>query len=287
MPRRRTSSAAKIRALPQPKNPSFGDTVLTPRETRALVAKKGWNAVVAFQTRNPLHRAHEYALVYALERSDPRRQERGSRAEPAHRRDEGRRRQRGHPHADVPRPASTTAPWATATATPQLWKPRGESVPDRVVLLGVDIKMFYGGPKEAVMHSIYRQNMGFTNIVIGRKHADAPYADGTPIWGDFDAQDIFSKLKGDLKIKPIKVGFAAFYESLGRVDLTERHPERKARFDLRQRGPCHADARRPRRPADHAAQHVADPLGGNEELTRAHAPHLDSTASARQNWMVE
>ena len=47
-------------------------------------------------------------------------------------------------------------------------------MPDRVILLGLDIKMFYGGPKEAVMHGIYRQNFGFTDIVIGRKHADAP-----------------------------------------------------------------------------------------------------------------
>ena len=70
-----------------------------------------------------------------------------------------------------------------------LWKPRGESVPDRVILLGLDIKMFYGGPKEAVMHGIYRQNNGFTDIVIGRKHADAPYDDGQAIWGDFDLGD--------------------------------------------------------------------------------------------------
>ena len=57
-----------------------------------------------------------------------------------------------------------------------LWKPRKEAVPDRMILLGLDIKMFYGGPKEAIMHAIYRQNFGFTDIVIGRKHADAPYA---------------------------------------------------------------------------------------------------------------
>jgi sulfate adenylyltransferase len=88
---------------------------------------------------------------------------------------------------------------------PALWEGRaGESVPDRVLLLGLDIKMFYGGPKEAVMHGIYRQNMGFTHIVIGRKHADAPYHDGTAIWGDFDAQEIFDKLGGDLQIKPVK-----------------------------------------------------------------------------------
>ena len=77
------------------------------------------------------------------------------------------------------------------------------------------------------MHGIYRQNNGFTDIVIGRKHADAPYKDGTAIWGDFDAQEIFGKLGGDLKIHPLKVGFAAFYESIGRVDLTELHKEEK------------------------------------------------------------
>jgi len=108
-----------------------------------------------------------------------------------------------------------------------LWGPRNEAVPDRVVLLGLDIKMFYGGPKEAVMHAIYRQNMGYTHIVIGRKHADAPYANGENIWGDFDAHQIFDNLGGDLQIKPLKVGFAAYYDSIGRVDLCERHKDEK------------------------------------------------------------
>ena len=99
-----------------------------------------------------------------------------------------------------------------------------------MILLGLDIKMFYGGPKEAIMHGIYRQNYGFTHIVIGRKHADAPYHDGTAIWGDFDAQEIFHKLKGDLKIKPVNVGFAAYYESAGRVDLMEKHKDEKPVF---------------------------------------------------------
>jgi sulfate adenylyltransferase len=94
-------------------------------------------------------------------------------------------------------------------------------------LIGLDIKMFYGGPSEAIMHSIYRQNYGFSDLIIGRKHADAPFEDGTPIWGDFDAQQIFHELAGDLQLTPCNVGFAAFYESLGRVDLTERHPDEK------------------------------------------------------------
>ena len=49
----------KIRVLPQPKHPKFGKYVLSPREVRKLLATKGWNRVVAFQTRNPLHRAHD------------------------------------------------------------------------------------------------------------------------------------------------------------------------------------------------------------------------------------
>jgi sulfate adenylyltransferase len=87
--------------------------------------------------------------------------------------------------------------------------------------------MFYGGPKEAVMHAIYRQNYGFSDLVIGRKHADAPYDDGKAIWGDFDAQEIFGALRGELHTRPVKIGFAAYYESLGRVDLTDRHPDEK------------------------------------------------------------
>jgi sulfate adenylyltransferase len=63
--------------------------------------------------------------------------------------------------------------------------------------------------------------------VIGRKHADAPYDDGSAIWGDFDAQEIFDKLPGELHTKPVKIGFAAYYESIGRVDLTENHPNEK------------------------------------------------------------
>jgi sulfate adenylyltransferase len=70
----------------------------------------------------------------------------------------------------------------------------------------------------------------YTHIVIGRKHADAPYKDGTAIWGDFDAQEIFENLGGDLQIKPVRVGFASFYESLGRVDLMENHSEEKPVF---------------------------------------------------------
>jgi sulfate adenylyltransferase len=215
-----------IRVLPQPKHPAFGKYVLSPREVRKLLAEKGWNRVVAFQTRNPLHRAHEYALVYGLETLLRQGHNAGACLNPLIGETKG-----DDVRADVRMKTYEALiekrSLGEGDSDPALWKNRGESVPDRVILLGLDIKMFYGGPKEAVMHAIYRQNYGFTDIVIGRKHADAPYHDGTPIWGDFDAQEIFNKLGGDLKIKPLRVGFAAFYESLGRVDLTENHAGEK------------------------------------------------------------
>ncbi len=219
----------EIQVVPQPVNPRFGKYVLTPRQVRRLLAEKGWRRVVAFQTRNPLHRAHEYALVYGLETLLRAGHDAGACLNPLIGETKG-----DDVDAEV-RMRTYEAlienrSLGEGDSDPALWGPRGESVPDRVILLGLDIKMFYGGPKEAVMHAIYRQNFGFTDIIIGRKHADAPYHDGQPIWGDFDAQEIFDHLAGDLKIHPLRVGFAAYYESLGRVDLMENHPDEKPVF---------------------------------------------------------
>ena len=212
----------RITVLPQDIHPSFGDYVKSPAAVRELLSAKGWDRVVAFQTRNPLHRAHEYALVYGLEKLLKDGANAGACLNPLI----------GETKSDDVSAEIRMQTYEALIASralgegdcdKNLWSGMGESVPDRVILLALDIKMFYGGPKEAVMHGIYRQNYGFTDIVIGRKHADAPYHDGSAIWGDFDAQEIFNTLKGDLKIKPVNVGFAAFYESLGRVDLMENH----------------------------------------------------------------
>ena len=218
-----------VRVLPQPKNPAFGQYVLSPVEVRQLLDSKGWQRVVAFQTRNPLHRAHEYALVYGLEELLRQGHNAGACLNPLVGETKG---------DDVNADARMKTYEALienrslgeGDSDPALWQKIGGAVPDRVILLGLDIKMFYGGPKEAVKHAIYRQNFGFTDLIIGRKHADAPYHDGTPIWGDFDAQEIFNNLGGELQIKPLNVGFAAYYESVGRVDLMDNHKDEKPVF---------------------------------------------------------
>src|SRR5205807_1311740 len=198
----------------------YGDVVLSPRQTRALFAQKGWQRIVAFQTRNPLHRAHEYALVLGAERLTREGHFAGAVLNPLV----------GETKGDDVDAATRMRTYRALIATKALgqgdkdealWKTAGCDITDRIILLGLDIKMFYAGPREAIMHAIYRQNFGFTDLVIGRKHADAPFEDGKDIWDGLAAQRKFDELKGELLIKPVKVGFAAYYEEIGRVGLVD------------------------------------------------------------------
>jgi len=215
-----------LRALPQPVNPEYGEYMLSPRMVRSLIRDRKWDRALAFQTRNPLHRAHEYALVYGVESLTSAGHFTGAVLNPLVGELKG---------DDVPAAMrmrcyhvlKERALLGEGDKDQAIWDKAGYDISEIFELIGLDIKMFYGGPKEAVMHGIYRQNYGFSDIVIGRKHADAPYEDGEAIWGDFDAHSIFDALPGELHIQPCKVGFAAYYESLGRVDLTERHPDEK------------------------------------------------------------
>ena len=215
-----------IRVLPQPLNAEYGEFMLSPRRVRSLIRDRKWERALAFQTRNPLHRAHEYALVSGVEKLTSEGFFVGAVLNPLVGELKG---------DDVPasmrmrcyRVLHGEKLLGQGDKNEELWKQAGYDISEVFDLIGLDIKMFYGGPKEAVMHAIYRQNYGFSDIVIGRKHADAPYEDGSAIWGDFDAHEIFDKLAGELHIQPCKIGFAAYYESLGRVDLTERHSDEK------------------------------------------------------------
>jgi sulfate adenylyltransferase len=211
----------EIELVPFADDRPFASRILSPKDTRGLVAKRGFEQTVAFQTRNPLHRAHEYALVYGAEKL---------------------LRETGKKTGVVLNPLvgqlkGDDVPAATRMMTYEalvrgrflgqgdadepLWKKHGQNLNDQLELVGLDMRMFYGGPREAVMHAIYRQNLGFSHFIVGRKHADAPYDDKTPIWGDFDAQQIFTKLGGELAIKTVNVGFAAYFAEIGRVGLVE------------------------------------------------------------------
>ncbi len=150
---------------------------LTPADTRAIFADKGWSRVAAFQTRNPMHRSHEHLAKIAVEICDGLliHQVLGK-LKPG----------------DIPAEVRVRAIDALV---------ENYFVPGTVVQAGYPIEMRYAGPREALLHALFRQNFGCSDLVIGRDHAGVG-----SYYGPFDAHHIFDEIPKDaLEIKPIKI----------------------------------------------------------------------------------
>ena len=148
-----------------------------PAETRALFTDKGWSRVAAFQTRNPMHRSHEYLAKIAIEICDGVLIHQVLGALKA---------------GDIPAEVRVKA---IDTLTEHYF------VPGTYIRAGYPIEMRYAGPREALLHAVFRQNFGCSHLVIGRDHAGVG-----SYYGPFDAQHVFDTLPlGSLEIQPLKI----------------------------------------------------------------------------------
>ncbi len=170
--------AGPVKVLSQGEFPEeYGDQFMTPAQTRAEFEKRGWKTIAAFQTRNPMHRSHEYLAKIAIETLD------------------------GvliHSLLGKLKPGDIPAEVRSKAIATLIDKYFADNT---VIQAGYPLDMRYAGPREALLHALFRQNYGCSHLIVGRDHAGVG-----DYYGPFDAHHIFDEIPKDaLETQPLKI----------------------------------------------------------------------------------
>jgi sulfate adenylyltransferase len=178
----------------------YGALFMTPAETRAAFEKLGWSRVAAFQTRNPMHRSHEYLAKVAIETCD------GVLV---------------HSLLGNLKPGDIPAEVRARAIDALLAK---YFRPDTVVHAGYPLDMRYAGPREALLHALFRQNYGCSDQLLGRDHAGVG-----SYYGPFDAHRIFDEVPADaLETRPMKIDWTFWCYKCGGMASARTCPHEDA-----------------------------------------------------------
>jgi sulfate adenylyltransferase len=192
--------AGPVKVLSQGEFPEqYGDQFMTPAQTRAEFEKRGWKTIAAFQTRNPMHRSHEYLAKIAVEICD------GvlvhsllGKLKPG----------------DIPAEVRSEAIQVLID---------NYFVKNTVIQAGYPLDMRYAGPREALLHALFRQNYGCSHLIVGRDHAGVG-----DYYGPFDAHHIFDEIPADaLETKPLKIDWTFWCHKCGGMGSMKTCPHEK------------------------------------------------------------
>ncbi|MCZ7546959.1 MAG: bifunctional sulfate adenylyltransferase/adenylylsulfate kinase [Anaerolineae bacterium] len=198
--------SGRLQVLQLPRHYDFQDLRLTPAQTRARLETFGFENVVAFQTRNPLHRVHEELTKRATEEVN------------------------GvlllHPVVGMTKPGDVDHYTRVRT-----YKALTENYydPDRVLLALLPLAMRLAGPREALWHALIRRNYGANHLIVGRDHA-GPGNDskGKPIYGPYDAQEMVARYSDEIGVKMVPFRMLVYLSDEDRYEEVTRIPENAA-----------------------------------------------------------
>ena len=198
--------SGKLQMLQLPRHYDFVDLRLTPAQTRARLSQFGHPNVVAFQTRNPLHRVHEELTKRAAEEVD------GTLLL--------------HPVVGMTKPGDVDH--FTRVRTYKALASRYYDA-DRIQLALLPLAMRMAGPREAVWHAIIRRNYGANHLIVGRDHAGPGNdSEGKPFYGPYDAQEMVSQYEEELGVKMVPFRLFVYlpdeerYEEISKIDKSTR-----------------------------------------------------------------